>query len=192
MKPTFQGRFFIFVAIVVSGMKKSISNSTKRCNHTEHTAVAVCSQCGTLLCENCWHRYNGGYVCASCRSKQGIQMSRGFVYLTGIVLFFMVFSGIIVFGSKYAASESNVSDTAMSPASSYLWLTERDFSGDQSLDSSTGISQLDPVDTLSDGTVICLRPFSNLKELKQFLDDDLTNEQIYCRDFDCADFAFML
>jgi hypothetical protein len=158
-------------------LKEKMKSKTGYCNHSRHTAVIVCSQCGIPVCENCWHHYGGEYICKSCRKKQGVQFSRGFVYLSGIVLFFIVFSSIIIFGSKYAASESSMPEADFDCTSYYLWLNEYEFNIEN---------------TLPDNEIVCLRPFTNLGELKQFLETDLTDEQVYSKDFDCDDFAFML
>ena len=149
----------------------------KDCNHKEHTAVTVCSHC---------------------RVKTGREFSGVFVCLIGLVLFFAVFTGILVFGSKCVASDYDIRETDMDFESACLWLNEDDYATSQSTTYSlTGnddnsIAGVELEKTLSDGTVICLRPFYSLAELQQFLDSDRTNECVYSRDFDCDDFAFML
>jgi hypothetical protein len=124
--------------------------------------------------------------------------STSFVCLVGLILFFVVFTGIVVFGSQYIASDSNLHETDMNFDSACLWLNENGHTALQSYDRSiaegevNGVSKVELEKTLSDGTVVCLRPFINLKELKQFLKEDLTDEHVYSKDFDCDDFAFML
>jgi hypothetical protein len=173
-------------------------NKAKYCNHKDHTAVTVCSRCGGPVCERCWYLHEGKYVCRQCRKKTGFMFSTGFVCLVGLILFFVVFTGIVVFGSQYVASDSNLHETDMNFHSACLWLNENGDTALQSYDRSIvegevdGVSKVELEKTLSDGTVACLRPFINLKELKQFLNEDLTDEHVYSRDFDCDDFAFML
>ncbi|MEJ2738936.1 MAG: hypothetical protein P8105_03740 [Dehalococcoidia bacterium] len=138
------------------------------------------------------------YNCKNDGEKQGVQLSKGFVYLIGLILFVMVFSGIVVFGSGYAAGDSNTSGTGMDFDSSCLWLDGSNYKTEQSFDNLTvadtgsGTPQLDLANTLSDGEITCLRPFKSYRELKQFLDEDLTDKHIYSMSFDCDDFAFML
>ena len=178
-------------------MKKIVKNSLKYFSYVGHTFSSVCSKCGRLL-EKGYSVYSADtHNCKIDEDKPGIQFSRGFVYLIGLALFMVVFSGIVVFGSGYVASDSNIDGTGMDFDSSCLWLNGRNYEAEQVFDSSTtgtgsGIPQLDLSNTLSNGEVTCLRPFTSYKELKQFLDEDLTDEHIYSKSFDCDDFAFML
>jgi hypothetical protein len=173
-------------------------NKTKNCNHKEHTAVTVCSRCGAHVCEKCWHLRDGEYFCGRCRKTSGVVFSAVSVCLVGLILFVVVFTGVVLFGSKYAAGKSNTHETDMDFESACLWLTEGNYTEPQSSASAvTGnsLSKTPEVElgkTLSDGTVVCLRPFINFAELQEFLKEDHTDECVYSRDFDCDDFAFML
>jgi hypothetical protein len=119
------------------------------------------------------------------------------VCLVGLILFVIVFTGVVLFGSKYAAGKSGT-QTDMDFESACLWLNEGDYDVQQPYD--RPITDKTPSETtgvelgktLSDGTVVCLRPFINFAELQEFLREDLTDECVYSRDFDCDDFAFML
>ena len=179
-------------------MKQLIKNIITYFSHIEHTFAAICSKCSRLS-EKSYADYSATtYCCKNNEEKRCIQLSRGFVYLIGFVLFVVVFSGIVIFGSGSVASDSSINGNAMDFDSSCLWLNGSDYKSEQSFDSSTdagtvsGIAQLDLANTLSDGEITCLRPFRNYKELKQFLEEDLTDEHIYSKNFDCDDFAFML
>lgn len=173
-------------------------NRTKDCNYLEQTAVTVCSRCGVPVCEGCRHIYNGEYICEHCRKKAGVVFSAGAVCLVGLILFVSVFIGVVVFGSKYAAGKSGMNEMDMNFESACLWLNEGDYT--EQLPSEhpvagnnhSGKASVELEKTLSDGTVVCLRPFINYAELQEFLSEDRTDEHIYNRDFDCDDFAFML
>jgi hypothetical protein len=179
-------------------MKIIIKNSSGYFGHIEHTFISVCSQCSRLFKKSYPDYSADTRDCKNDKEKRGIQLSRGFVYLSGVVLFIVVFSGIIVFGSGYVVSNSEVNGTGTDLNSSCLWLDGSNYRAEQPFDSSTVAStgsnmhQLDLANTLSNGEVICLRPFMSFKELKQFLEEDLTDEHIYSKNFDCDDFAFML
>jgi hypothetical protein len=178
-------------------MKQLVVNIFRYFNHVIHTCASHCLKCGKLL-QKGYPDFSTtpGYKTDS--KKRRIQLSRGFVYLTGLVLFVIVFGGIVVFGNGYVAGDSSINGAEMDFDSSCLWLTGNNYESEQSFDSSTAagtgsaIQQLDLENTLSDGEITCLRPFRSYKELKQFLDEDLTDEHIYSKSFDCDDFAFML
>jgi hypothetical protein len=178
-------------------MKKLVKNNLKNFSYIEHSFISVCSKCGKLFKKG-YPDYPEINRCKIDGEKRGVQLSRGFVCLIGVVLFIVVFSGIIVFGSGYVASDSDINRTGMDIDSSCLWLNGSNYEAEQSFSSSTiadndsGILQLDLANTLSNGEITCLRPFTSFKELKQFLDEDLTDEYTYSRSFDCDDFAFML
>ena len=179
-------------------MKQIITNTLKYFSHIEHTCVSVFSKCGRLLKKYYPEYSTDMHSCNNNRGKRNIQLSRGFVYLIGLVLFIMVFGGIVVLGSGYVASDSSVGSAGMDFDSSCLWLNGNDYKSEQSFDSApaagtgSAIPQLNLANTLADGEITCLRPFKSFKELKQFLDEDLTDEHVYSKNFDCDDFAFLL
>lgn len=178
-------------------MKQIVKNTFNYFRNIQHACISSCVKYGRML-EQRFHDYSAdAHSCNKDREKRDIRLSRGFVYLIGLVLFAVVFGGIVVFGSGYVAGDSSVDATGMDFDSSCLWLNGNGYDSELSPDSSpvagTGaIPTLDLANTLSDGEITCLRPFRSYKELKQFLDEDLTDEHIYSKSFDCDDFAFML
>jgi hypothetical protein len=160
--------------------------------------AAKCRACGSDISGE-YANHDDGMILHRLRSKvRRAGLLRGYAQLSAIALPVIAFLIIGTFSSPLLDVKTDSPGVFDEATEFNIWLSNKlssvDNSQVQDIELQGQISDIEMELQVRSpaGKIEHLRPFSSLRELKQFLEIDQTSELQYNRDFDCDDFAFNL
>jgi hypothetical protein len=157
-----------------------------------------CPSCGSDISGGCSSRDGSRVVFNQCHKARRAGLPRGSARLAAIALPVIFFVTIGTFSSSLLDIELDLPGAFIEASELNIWLSHMMLSIDDSrvqnieMQGQIKDNQAELEVRSPTGKIEYLRPFSGLRELKQFLEIDDTSELQYSHDFDCDDFAFTL
>ena len=165
----------------------------------ETDTIAGCPACGGDKSRACSGSYDYALTQKRSRKVGTAGFSGGLVRLVVIMMLSLIFLMTIgTFSLLFLDFTVDVPRAFMEPSGTNTWFSHVLLSVDDSRVPGIEIQdqiyngQMELEVRSPVGKIEHLRPFSSIRELKQFLQMDATSELQYSMDFDCDDFAFCL